>query len=74
MEFDTPGADHSSLIIPHTHDEVDRLFDIESKFNRNEPHPADKSWDTEPRMLEALKAMDQFELNDLDVKSWSEYI
>ena len=61
MEFDTPGADHSSLIIPHTHDEVDRLFDIESKFNRNEPHPADKSWDTEPRMLEALKAMDQFE-------------
>ncbi len=61
MEFDTPGADHSSLIIPHTHDEVDLLFEIESKFNKNEPHPADKSWDTEPRMLEALKAMDQFE-------------
>jgi len=61
MEFDTPGADHSSLIIPHTHDEADRLFDIESRFAKNEPHPADKSWDTEPRMLEALKAMNQFE-------------
>ncbi|QXD23246.1 phosphoesterase [Opitutia bacterium ISCC 51] len=65
MEFDTPGADHSSLIIPHTHDEVDRLFDIESRFAKNEPHPADKSWDTEPRMLEALKAMDQFEVKPL---------
>ncbi|MBT6147831.1 MAG: phosphoesterase, partial [Gemmatimonadetes bacterium] len=61
MEFDTPGADHSSLIIPHTHDEVDRLFEIESRFNRQEPHPNDGSWDTEPRMLEALKAMNRFE-------------
>jgi len=60
MEFDTPGADHSSLIIPHTHDEADRLFDIESRFNKNELYPADASWDTEPRMLEALRAMNQF--------------
>jgi hypothetical protein len=59
MEFDTPGAEHSSLIIPHTHDEVDRLYDIESRFNKREPHPADESWDTEPRMLEALTAMNQ---------------
>ena len=60
MEFDTPGADHSSLIIPHTHDESDRLFQVESKFARNEPFPEDKSWDTEERMLEALEVMDDF--------------
>lgn len=60
MEFDTPGADHTSLIIPHSHDEVDRLFAIESGFNKKEPHPADESWDTEERMLEALEAMDAF--------------
>ncbi len=60
MEFDTPGADHSSLIIPHTHDEADRLHQIESNFNKREPYPADSTWDTEPRMIEALRAMDQF--------------
>ncbi len=60
MEFDTPGADHSSLIIPHTHDEADRLYEIESRFNKREPHPADESWDREPRMLDALRAMNQF--------------
>lgn len=57
MEFDTPGADHSSMIIPHTHDESDRLHDIESQFSKNEPFPADPSWNTEPRMLEALDFM-----------------
>ena len=59
MEFDTPGADHSSLIIPHTHDEADHLYSIESRFAKREPFPANPTWDTEPRMLEALKAMDQ---------------
>ena len=43
MEFDTPGADHSSLIIPHTHDESERLYDIESQFNKREPFPRDRS-------------------------------
>lgn len=57
MEFDTPGADHSSLIIPHTHDESKRLFDIESQFAKREPHPSDDLWNTEPRMLEALDFM-----------------
>lgn len=57
MEFDTPGADHSSMIIPHTHDESDRLHEIESQFSKNEPFPADPSWNTEPRMLEALDYM-----------------
>lgn len=59
MEFDTPGADHSSLIIPHSHDESSHLHSIESQFNKREPHPADPSWDTEPRMLEALAFMNK---------------
>ena len=60
MEFDTPGADHSSLIVPHTHDEAERVHEIESTFSKNEPWPADPSWDTEPRMLDALRAMRDF--------------
>ena len=57
MEFDTPGADHSSLIIPHSHEESAQLFAIESRFAKREPWPADPSWDAEPRLLEALKFM-----------------
>ena len=60
MEFDTPAGDHSSLIIPHTADESQRLFTIESQFDKVEPFPADPSWDTEERMLEALKVMKRF--------------
>ncbi|MFT4672975.1 MAG: hypothetical protein ACI945_002319, partial [Pseudohongiellaceae bacterium] len=57
MEFDTPGADHSSLIIPFTDDEATRLFEIESNFAKREPWPADPTWDSEPKMLLALQAM-----------------
>ncbi|MEX0963764.1 MAG: hypothetical protein WDZ52_06965 [Pseudohongiellaceae bacterium] len=57
MEFDTPGADHSSVIIPHTHDEAERLHSIESQFSKREPWPENPDWDTEPRMLEALRFM-----------------
>jgi len=60
MEFDTPGADHSSVIIPHTHDEAERLHSIESQFSKREPWPANPEWDTEPRMLEALSFMNEF--------------
>ncbi len=60
MEFDTPGAEHSSLIIPHTRDEADRLNQIESSYATREPWPLDPSWDTHPRMLEALTAMRDF--------------
>lgn len=55
MEFDTPGADHSSLIIPRSEAERDTLFDIESRFAKREPWPADAGRDTEPFMLEALR-------------------
>lgn len=61
MEFDTPGADHSSLILPHTHDEADRLFQIESQFSRREPWPEDPSRDDEGRMIDALKVMKTFD-------------
>lgn len=57
MEFDTPGADHSSIIMPHTQDEAQRLFSIESQFSKREPWPVNPEWDTEPRMLEALRFM-----------------
>lgn len=61
MEFDTPGADHSSLIVPHTHDEADHLHDIESRFAKRDPWPADDGRDAEPFMIEALEAMDDLE-------------
>jgi len=59
MEFDTPGADHSSLIIPYTEAEARQLFELESAFAKREPWPADPSWDSEPRMLMALTKMHQ---------------
>ena len=57
MEFDTPGGDHSSLIIPHTHDERGALHDIEEKFSERDAWPLDPSRDTEPKMLDALRYM-----------------
>lgn len=57
MELDTPGADHSSLIVPHTHDEAGRLADLESRFSKREPWPADPTWDDPARMVEALEVM-----------------
>jgi hypothetical protein len=57
MEFDTPAGDHSSLIIPFTGDERAQLRAIESGFSKREPWPANKAWDTESRMIDALKLM-----------------
>jgi hypothetical protein len=62
MEFDTPGADHSSLIIPHTHDERDSLFKIESAFAKYEPWPADPRWDEASRMIDVLKFADAMDV------------
>jgi len=61
MELDTPGAKHSSLIIPHSHQESTQLFELEQQYARNEVYPADPSRDTETRMLEALATMKQQE-------------
>ena len=57
MELDTPGAEHSSVIVPKNAAERDVLFGIESQYNRREPWPADPTWNTEARMVEALKYM-----------------
>lgn len=57
LELNSPGADHSSLIIPHTHDEQHVLFKLEHSFDNREAFPLDGSRDTEAKMLEALKIM-----------------
>lgn len=57
MELDTPAADHSSLIIPKNSSERDVLRDLESRFSAREVFPTDPARNTEPKMLEALRAM-----------------
>ncbi|CAH0271107.1 phosphoesterase [Peribacillus simplex] len=61
MEFDTPAADHSSIIIPKGNNESKTLYDIESKFNKREPYPNDGSRDTESTMIDALNYMKQMD-------------
>ena len=57
MEFDTPAADHSTVMVPKTRAEEESLFQIESLYSKREPFPADPGRDTEPKMLEALQFM-----------------
>lgn len=57
MEFDTPGAEHTSLIIPPSSHEREDLLHIESRYGRREPWPEDAARDTEAFMLEALRDM-----------------
>jgi hypothetical protein len=57
MEFDTPAADHSSLIIPHTHHEHTDLFEVERRFAVRDEWPANVARNTEAAMLEALRTM-----------------
>ncbi len=57
MEFDTPGGDHSSMIIPNSVSERQLLRDIESRFSKRDAYPRDTARDTEPKMLEALTYM-----------------
>ncbi len=54
MEFDTPGADHSSFIIPHSHHESEVLYEIEQRFSKRDAYPSDSTRDTEEKMIEAL--------------------
>src|SRR5690606_9735714 len=62
MEFEPPGAEHSSLIIPHSHDEDEALYELESRFSRRDSFPMDPSRNTEPKMLEALGYMSKLQL------------
>ena len=61
MEFDTPAADHSTLMIPKGDNESQILYDLESKFNKRDPYPNDGSRDTESTMIEALNYMKQMD-------------
>lgn len=68
VELNPPGADHASVIVPHTDDEARRVYEIESRFDRvvgvgfgpRGPASVDPSADTEEKMIEALEAMDRF--------------
>ncbi|HJV43519.1 phosphoesterase [Caulobacter sp.] len=57
MEFDTPGADHSSLIMPIRPDEADQLRDLEAAYETHEVLGANAQRDKPALMLEALRAM-----------------
>jgi hypothetical protein len=61
MELNSPGADHSSVIVPHSHDEAERLHAIEHMFDKNEAHPRDPARDDEQRMIVALEHMERLD-------------
>jgi hypothetical protein len=61
MELEPPGAEHASLIMPHVHDEAERLHDIEARFSRRDAWPPDPARNREPLMLDALRAMRSLE-------------
>lgn len=61
MEFDTPGADHSSMIMPHSDHEHTDLHAIERRYSKRDAHPIDSTRNTEPKMLEALRYMSGIE-------------
>jgi len=65
MELDTPAGEHSSLIIPHSHDEADVLYKLELNFGRVEVFPVDSTRNTERKMLEALTVMQDMDLRPL---------
>ena len=60
FELNAPGADHASVIVPHTRDEVDRVYELESQFDKRNADPNDPGADTVGRMVEALTAMKEF--------------
>lgn len=57
MEFDVPGGEHASLIMPYSPAERDTLRDIEARFGKREAFPPDPARNTKPRMIEALSYM-----------------
>jgi len=61
LELNTPGADHSSVIVPVGESEAERLRSIESSYDAREVFPFDPGRNTEPKMIAALRAMQQFE-------------
>lgn len=64
VELNAPGAEHASVIVPHTHEESTQILDIESQFDRGSgmglPRLTDPDADSEQRMLEALEFMRRY--------------
>jgi hypothetical protein len=56
-EFDVPGGEHASLILPYGPAERDTLRGIEARFGKREPFPADPARNTKPQMIEGLRYM-----------------
>ncbi len=57
MEFDTPGGEHATLMMPRSDHEREDLYRLEAGFDERDGWPTDPARDTKPRMLEALHAM-----------------
>lgn len=56
-EFDVPGGEHATLILPRNARERDTLRDIEARFGKREPWPADPARNTKDHMRAALRSM-----------------
>lgn len=59
IELNSPGADHSSVVIPFGDDEAKRLREIEFKFDSREVFPRSDARNQEPAMISALEFMNQ---------------
>lgn len=57
LEFNTPGADHSSVIMAHGPHESRQLHAIERRFDTRESYPLDPERDAHQKMIEALSFM-----------------
>jgi len=60
FELNTPGADHASVIVPQTHDEADRVYQLESQFDKIGADPDDLGANKVGRMIKALEVMRDF--------------
>jgi hypothetical protein len=60
FEMNTPGADHSSIIMPHTHDEATRVFDVETEFDRFREGRSEPDRNSTQKMIDALVEMKTF--------------
>ena len=55
LELNTPGADHSSIIMPKSPNEARHLAAYEYRFDSREAWPADPLRNEEARMIDALE-------------------
>ncbi|CDO36050.1 hypothetical protein [Novosphingobium sp. KN65.2] len=58
LEFDTPGGEHATLIMPRDPSERENLRRIEAGYAERDAWPTDPARDSKPRMLEALRMME----------------